>query len=144
MNQLKEEIMSLIDSRQGFTEISDQLNSEIPQMILQLRNYYRDDRAFYDIVLQIRNRWGPIFSGKLRAVVSGFTSLYLNELGKLESLIQFAEAHPEVTRIKQQELDNLSDELSMLMDPFANVIRGLKRTSIKPKIGIIKKRRSQG
>lgn len=144
MNQLKEEIMSLIDSRQGFTEISDQLNSEIPQMILQLRNYYRDDRAFYDIVLQIRNRWGPIFSGKLRAVVSGFTSLYLNELEKLESLIQFAEAHPEVTRIKQQELDNLSDELSMLMDPFANVIRGLKRTSIKPKIGIIKKRRSQG
>ena len=144
MNQLKEEIMSLIDSRQGFTEISDLLNSEIPQMILQLRNYYRDDRAFYDIVLQIRNRWGPIFSGKLRAVVSGFTSLYLNELEKLESLIQFAEAHPEVTRIKQQELDNLSDELSMLMDPFANVIRGLKRTSIKPKIGIIKKRRSQG
>ena len=144
MNQLKEEIMSLIESRQGFTEISDQLNSEIPQMILQLRNYYRDDRAFYDIVLQIRNRWGPIFSGKLRAVVSGFTSLYLNELEKLESLIQFAEAHPEVTRIKQQELDNLSDELSMLMDPFANVIRGLKRTSIKPKIGIIKKRRSQG
>ena len=112
-------------------------------MILQLRNYYRDDSAFYDIVLQIRNRWGPIFSGKLRAVVSGFTSLYLNELEKLESLIQFAEAHPEVTRIKQQELDNLSDELSMLMDPFANVIRGLKRTSIKPKIGIIKRRRSQ-
>lgn len=143
MNQLKEEIMSLIETRQGFTEISDQLNGEIPQMILQLRNYYRDDSAFYDIVLQIRNRWGPIFSGKLRAVVSGFTSLYLNELEKLESLIQFAEAHPEVTRIKQQELDNLSDELSMLMDPFANVIRGLKRTSIKPKIGIIKKRRSQ-
>ena len=141
MNQLKEEIMSLIESRQGFTEISDQLNNEIPQMLLQLRNYYRDDRAFYDIVLQIRNRWGPIFSGKLRAAVSGFTSLYLNELEKLESLIQFAETHPEVTRIKQQELDNLSDELSMLMDPFANVIRGLKKTSIKPKIGIVKKRR---
>ena len=141
MNQLKEEIMSLIESRQGFTEISDQLNSEIPQMMLQLRNYYRDDRAFYDIVLQIRNRWGPIFSEKLRATVSGFTNLYLNELEKLESLIKFAESHPEVTKIKQQELDNLSDELSMLMDPFANVIRGFKRTSIKPKIGIIKKRR---
>ena len=142
MNQLKEEIMSLIESRQGFTEISDQLNSEIPQMILQLRNYYQDDRAFYDIVLQIRNRWGPIFSGKLRESVSRFTTLYLNELEKLESLIQFAEAHPEVTRIKQQELDNLSDELSMLMDPFANVIRGLKKTSIKPKTGIVKKKRS--
>lgn len=141
MNQLKEEIMSLIESRQGFTEISEQLKSEIPQMLLQLRNYYRDDRAFYDIVLQIRNRWGPIFSGKLRVAVSRFTSLYLNELEKLESLIQFAEAHPEITKIKQQELDNLSDELSMLMDPFANVIRGLKRTSIKPKIGIVKKRR---
>ena len=85
MNQLKEEIISLIESRQGFTEISNQLNSEIPQMLLQLRNYYRDDRAFYDIVLQIRNRWGPIFSGKLRAVVSEFTSLYLNELEKLAS-----------------------------------------------------------
>ena len=60
MNQLKEEIMSLIESRQGFTEISDQLNNEIPQMLLQLRNYYREDRAFYDIVLQIRNRWGPV------------------------------------------------------------------------------------
>ena len=141
MNQLKEEIMSLIESRQGFTEISDQLNSEIPQMLFQLRNYYQDDRAFYDIVLQIRNRWGPIFSGKLRDFVSRFTTLYLNELEKLESLIQFAEAHPEVTRIKQQELDNLSDELSMLMDPFANVIRGLKKTSIKPKIGIVKKKR---
>lgn len=141
MNQLKEEIMSLIESRQGFIEISDQLNSEIPQMILQLRNYYQDDRAFYDIVLQIRNRWGSIFSGKLRASVSRFTTLYLNELEKLESLIQFAEAHPEVTKIKQQELDNLSDELSMLMDPFANVIKGLKRTSIKPKIGIVKKKR---
>jgi hypothetical protein len=141
MNQLKEEIMSLIESRQGFTEISDQLNSEIPQMLLQLRNYYQDDSAFYDIVLQIRNRWGPIFSGKLRTVISRFTTLYLNELEKLESLIQFAEAHPEVTRIKQQELDNLSDELSMLMDPFANVIRGLKKTSIKPKIGIVKKRK---
>ena len=141
MNQLKEEIMSLIESRQGFTEISDQLNSEIPQMLLQLRNYYRDDRAFYDIVLQIRNRWGPIFSGKLRDSVSRFTTLYLNELEKLESLIQFAETHPEVTKIKQQELDNLSDELSMLMDPFANVIRGLKKTSIKPKIGIVKKKR---
>jgi hypothetical protein len=141
MNQIKDEIMSLIESRQGFTEISDQLNSEIPQMILQLRNYYQDDRAFYDIVLQIRNRWGPIFSGKLRASVSRFTTLYLNELEKLESLIQFAEAHPEVTRSKQQELDKLSDELSLLMDPFANVIKGLKRTSIKPKIGIVKKRR---
>ena len=141
MNQLKEEIMSLIESRQGFIEISDQLNSEIPQMLFQLRNYYQDDRAFYDIVLQIRNRWGPIFSGKLRDSVSRFTTLYLNELEKLESLIQFAEAHPEVTRIKQQELDNLSDELSMLMDPFANVIRGLKKTSIKPKIGIVKKKR---
>jgi len=141
MNQLKEEIMSLIESRQGFTEISDQLNSEIPQMLLQLRNYYQDDRAFYDIVLQIRNRWGPIFSRKLRDSVSRFTTLYLNELEKLESLIQFAEAHPEVTRIKQQELDNLSDELSMLMDPFANLIRGLKKTSIKPKIGIVKKKR---
>lgn len=141
MNQLKEEIMSLIEYRQGFTEISDQLNSEIPQMLLQLRNYYQDDRAFYDIVLQIRNRWGLIFSGKLRDSVSRFTTLYLNELEKLESLIQFAEAHPEITRIKQQELDNLSDELSMLMDPFANVIRGLKKTSIKPKIGIVKKKR---
>ena len=142
MNQLKEEIMSLIETRQGFTEISDQLNGEIPQMLLQLRNYYQDDRAFYDIVLQIRNRWGPIFSGKLRADVSRFTDMYLNELEKLESLIQFAEARPEVTKIKQQELDNLSDELSMLMDPFANVIKGIKRTSIKPKIGIVKKRRT--
>lgn len=141
MNQLKGKIMSLIKSRRGFTEISDQLNSEIPQMLLQLRNYYQVDHAFYDIVLQIRNRWGPIFSGKLRDSVSRFTTLYLNELEKLESLIQFAEAHPEITRIKQQELDNLSDELSMLMDPFANVIRGLKRTSIKPKIGIVKKKR---
>ena len=134
--------MSLIESKRGFTEISDQLNSEIPQMIYQLRNYYQDDRAFYDIVLQIRNRWGPIFSEKLRAAISGFTNLYLNELEKLESLIQFAETHPDVIKIKQQELDNLSDELSMLMDPFANVIKGLKRTSIKPKIGIVKKRRS--
>lgn len=141
MNLSKEEIMSLIESRRGFTEISEQLNSEIPQMISQLRNYYGDDRAFYDIVLQIRNRWGPIFSDRLRTVVSNFTNLYLNELEKLESLIQFAEAHPDVVKIKQQELDNLSDELSMLMDPFANVIKGLKRTSIKPKIGIVKKRR---
>lgn len=141
MNLSKEEIMSLIESRRGFTEISEQLNSEIPQMIFQLRNYYGDDRAFYDIVLQIRNRWGPIFSDRLRTVVSNFTNLYLNELEKLESLIQFAEAHPDIVKIKQQELDNLSDELSMLMDPFANVIKGLKRTSIKPKIGIVKKRR---
>ena len=141
MNQIKEEIISLIESRQGFTEIPDQLNSEIPQMLLQLRNYYRDDPAFYDIVLQIRNRWGPIFSKKLKAVVSGFTTLYLNELEKLESLIQFAETHSEVTKIKQQELDNLSDELSNLMNPFANVIKGLKRTSLKPKMGIVKKRK---
>jgi hypothetical protein len=141
MNQLKGEIISLIESRQGFTEISDQLNSEIPQMVLQLRNYYQDNKSFYDIVLQIRNRWGPIFSIKLRIIISRFTTLYLNELEKLESLIQFAEAHPEVTRIKQQELDNLSDELSTLMDPLANVIKGFKRTNIKPKIGIVKKRK---
>lgn len=141
MNQLKEEIMSLIESRRGFIEISDQLNNEIPQMMFQLRNYYQDDQAFYDIVLQIRNRWGVIFSGQLKTTISKFTTLYLNELEKLESLIQFAENHPEVVKIKQQELDDLSDELSMLMDPFANVIKGLKKTSIKPKIGIVKKRR---
>ncbi len=141
MNQLKEEIMSLIESRRGFIEISDQLNNEIPQMMFQLRNYYQDDQAFYDIVLQIRNRWGPIFSGQLKNTISKFTTLYLNELEKLESLIQFAENHPEVVKIKQQELDDLSDELSMLMDPFANVIKGLKRTSVKPRIGIVKKRR---
>ena len=141
MNRLKDKIMSLIESRQGFTEISDQLNYEIPQMILQLRNYYQDDRAFYDILLQIRNRWEPIFSGPLRSSVSSYTTLYLNELEKLESLIKFADAHPEVTNMKQQELDNLSDELSILMDPFANVIKGMKRTSIKPKLSIIKKRR---
>ena len=144
MNQLKEEIMSLIVSTQGFMEMSDQLNSEIPQMVFQLRNYYQDDRAFYDIVLQIRNRWGPIFSDRLRTVVSSFTNLYINELEKLESLIQFAETHPDIVNIKQQELDDLSDELSMLMDPFSNVIKGLKRTTIKPKIGIVKKRRPQG
>ena len=141
MNQLKEEIMSLIESRRGFIEISEQLNNEIPQMIFQLRNYYQDDQAFYDIVLQIRNRWGPIFSGQLKNTISKFTTLYLNELDKLESLIQFAENHPEVVKIKQQELDDLSDELSMLMDPFANVIKGLKRTSVKPRIGIVKKKR---
>lgn len=141
MNQLKEEIMSLIESRRGFIEISDQLNNEIPQMMFQLRNYYQDDQAFYDIVLQIRNRWGPIFSGQFKNTISKFTTLYLNELEKLESLIQFAENHPEVVKIKQQELDDLSDELSMLMDPFANVIKGLKRTSVKPRIGIVKKRR---
>lgn len=140
MNQLKEKIMSLIKTRQGFTEISDQLNGEIPQMLSQLLNYYQDDSAFYDIVLQIRNRWRPIFSGKLIATVSRFTNLYLNELEKLESLIKFAEAHPEVTKIKQQELDNLSDELSMLMDPFADVIKGIQRTRIKPSIS--KKRRT--
>ena len=78
MNQLKEKIMSLIKTRQGFTEISDQLNGEIPQMLSQLLNYYQDDSAFYDIVLQIRNRWRPIFSGKLIATVSRFTNLYLN------------------------------------------------------------------
>jgi len=133
--------MSLIESRRGFIEISDQLNNEIPQMMFQLRNYYQDDQAFYDIVLQIRNRWGPIFSGQLKNTISKFTTLYLNELEKLESLIQFAENHPEVVKIKQQELDDLSDELSMLMDPFANVIKGLKRTSVKPRIGIVKKRR---
>ena len=141
MNQLKEEIMSLIESRRGFIEISEQLNNEIPQMIFQLRNYYQDDQAFYDIVLQIRNRWGPIFSGQLKNTISKFTTLYLNELEKLESLIQFAENHPEVVKIKQQELDDLSDELSMLMDPFANVIKGLKKTSVKPRIGIVKKKR---
>ena len=141
MNQLKEAIMSLIESRRGFIEISDQLNNEIPQMMFQLRNYYQDDQDFYDIVLQIRNRWGPIFSGQLKNTISKFTTLYLNELEKLESLIQFAENHPEVVKIKQQELDDLSDELSMLMDPFANVIKGLKRTSVKPRIGIVKKRR---
>lgn len=139
MNQLKEKIMSLIKTRQGFTEISDQLNGEIPQMLSQLLNYYQDDSAFYNIVLQIRNRWGPIFSGILIATVSRFTNLYLNELEKLESLIRFAEAHPEVTKIKQQELDNLSDELSMLMDPFADVIKSIQRTRIKPSIS--KKRR---
>ena len=133
MNKVKDEIMSLIESRQGFTEISDQLNNEIPQMIFQLRNYYRDDRAFFDIVLQIRNRWEPIFSGKLRAKVSIFTNLYLNQLEKLESLIQFAETHPEVIKIKQQELDNLSNELSMLMDPLANVIKNMKKMSTKSK-----------
>ena len=142
MNQLKEKIMSLIKTRQGFTEISDQLNGEIPQMLSQLLNYYQDDSAFYDIVLQIRNRWRPIFSGKLIATVSRFTNLYLNELEKLESLIQVAEAQPEVKKIKQQELDNLSDKLSMLMDPFADGIKGIQRTRIKPKIGISKKRRT--
>lgn len=139
MNKVKDEIMSLIESRQGFTEISDQLNNEIPQMIFQLRNYYRDDRAFFDIVLQIRNRWEPIFSGKLRANVSKFTNLYLNQLEKLESLIQYAEAHPEVIKIKQQELDNLSNELSMLMDPLANVIKNMKKMSTKSK-SIIKRK----
>ena len=140
MNQLKDKIISLIENRQGFLETSTQLNTEIPQMIFQLRRYYEDDKSFYDIVLQIRDKWGQIFSSKLRSAVNSLTTLYIDELEKLESLIQFAETHPDVIKIKQEELDNLSLELSLLMDPFANVIKGLKRTNIKHRG--IKKRKS--
>lgn len=140
MNQLKDKILSLIESRRGFTEVSDQLNNEIPQMVLQLRNYYGDNRAFYDILLQIRNRWGPIFTKQLQLDISAFTTDYLNELQKLEDLIKFAEIHPDVVKAKKQEIDSLTDDLSVLMDPFANVIRGIQRTTIKPRLTIKKRR----
>lgn len=141
MNQLKDQILSLIQSRRGFTQLSAQLDVEIPQMLLQLRNYYADDRAFYDILLQIRNRWSPIFSNIMHVALSNYTIKYLNNLQKLEDLIEYAETISEVSEAKKQQIDDLSDELAMLMDPFANVIKGLKRTSIKPKTSIIKKRR---
>lgn len=141
MNQLKDRILSLIESRRGFTEVSDQLNGEIPQMVLQLRNYYSDDRSFYDILLQIRNRWGPIFTESLNVDISSFTTGYLNELEKLEDLIKFAEIHPDVVKAKQQEIDSLTDDLAILMDPFANIIKGIKRTSINPRLTIKKQRR---
>lgn len=141
MNQLKDQILSFIQSRRGFTQLSAQLDVEIPQMLLQLRNYYADDRAFYDILLQIRNRWSPIFSNRMHVAVSDYTIKYLNNLQKLEDLIEYAETISEVSEAKKQQIDDLSDELATLMDPFANVIKGLKRTSIKPKTSIIKKRR---
>ena len=140
MNQIKDQILSLIESRRGFTEVSDQLNNEIPQMVLQLRNYYDDDRSFYDILLQIRNRWGPIFTKQLQLDTSAFTTDYLNKLQKLEDLIKFAEIHPEIVKAKKQEIDSLIDDLSVLMDPFANVISGIKRTTIKPRLTIRKRR----
>lgn len=141
MNQFKDQIINLISSGRGFTQIPELLASEIPQMIFQLRNYYKNDEFFYNIVLQIRNRWEPIFSRKLKITISKFTTFYLNELEKLESLIKFAETHPEVIKIKEKELDNLSDELSRLMDPFDEVIKSFKKINIKPKMGIVKKRR---
>lgn len=140
MNQLKDKILSLIESRRGFTEVSDQLNNEIPQMVLQLRNYYGDDISFYDILLQIRTRWVPIFTKQLQLDISAFTTDYLNELQKLEDLIKFAEIHPDVVKAKKQEIDSLTDDLSVLMDPFANVISGIKRTTIKPRLTIKKRR----
>ena len=142
MEYLKGEILSLIETRQGFVEISNELDSEVPQMSLQLRNYFQDDRAYYDILLQIRYRWGPIFSGFLKGKVSLFTTLYLDELERLENIIKFAENHPDVLRIKEQEMNNLTDELSSLMDPFSNIIRGIKRTSLKPRLTIVKKRKN--
>lgn len=141
MNQLKDKILSSIESRSGFKEVSEQLNNEIPQMVLQLRNYYEDDRSFYDILLQIRNRWGPIFSKQLQVDISSFTIAYLDELQKLENLIKFAEVHPDVVKAKKQDMDRLTDDLSVLMDPFANIVSGIKRTTIKPRL-TIKKRRS--
>lgn len=142
MDQLKHDILSLIYTKQGFVEISYELDNEIPQMISQLQRYYNDDRSFYDIVLQIRYRWGPIFSGPLKTKLSDFTNMYLNELEKIENMIKFAENHPDVVRIKEQEMTNLTDELSLLMDPFSNVIKGIKKTSITPKSSIIKKKRN--
>lgn len=142
MDQLKHDILSLIYTKQGFVEISYELDNEIPQMIAQLQRYYNDDRSFYDILLQIRYRWGPIFSGTLKAKLSDFTTMYLNELEKIENMIKFAENHPDVVRIKEQEMTNLTDELALLMDPFSNVIKGIKKTSITPKSSIIKKKRN--
>lgn len=142
MDQLKHDILSLIYTKQGFVEISYELDNEIPQMIAQLERYYNDDRSFYDILLQIRYRWGPIFSGTLKAKLSDFTTMYLNELEKIENMIKFAENHPDVVRIKEQEMTNLTDELALLMDPFSNVIKGIKKTSITPKSSIIKKKRN--
>ena len=142
MDQLKHDILSLIYTKQGFVEISYELDNEIPQMIAQLQRYYNDDRSFYDILLQIRYRWGPIFSGTLKAKLSDFTTMYLNELEKIENMIKCAENHPDVVRIKEQEMTNLTDELALLMDPFSNVIKGIKKTSITPKSSIIKKKRN--
>lgn len=142
MDQLKYDILSLIYTKQGFVEISSELDNEIPQMIAQLQRHYNDDRSFYDILLQIRYRWGPIFSGRLKTKLSDFTTIYLNELEKIENMIKFAENHPDVVRIKEQEMTNLTDELALLMDPFSNVIKSIKKTSITPKSSIIKKKRN--
>lgn len=142
MDQLKRDILSLIYNKQGFVEISYELDNEIPQMIAQLQRYYNDDRSFYDILLQIRYRWGPIFSEPLKTKLSDFTTMYLNELEKIENMIKFAENHPDVVRIKEQEMTNLTDELAILMDPFSKVIKGIKKTSITPKLSIIKKKRN--
>lgn len=131
MDQLKGKILSLIETRQGFIEISEQLNVEIPQMILQLNRYYTDDKAFMEIVLMIKKRWDPIFSGPMRASVNSYINTYLNELEKLENLIQYAENLPIVKESQKRTIDDLADDLADLMDPLAGLVKSVKRTNIK-------------
>lgn len=143
--ELKVLILSLIESTRGFTEVSYLLQTEIPIMVQQLYKYISDDTYFYNIVNQITQRWGPIYSKEMKTATQSFNTLYLQKEQQLNELIAYTESLPIIERAKKKEIEELSDELASMMNPLESLTRKFSKTQVSKlrpaKSAVISKKR---
>jgi hypothetical protein len=139
MDYTKGVILNLITSGDAFTVITDEMTVAIPIFLKELRNNYLN----LDMVHQMYNilkRHYPVKQTTIQ-LINKFNDEY-EDLKTQQRIMEYAEALPEIQRLKQSEIDALADSLSEMLDPMASLTSGIRRAGISKRKTPSKKKRT--
>ena len=138
MDYTKGVILNLITSGDAFTTITDEMTVSIPMFLKELHNNYLN----LDIVHQMYNNLKRNYPVKQSTIqlINKFNDEY-EDVKIQQRIMQYAEALPEIQKLKQAEVDALADSLSEMLDPLGSLTSGFRQTGISKRKGPSKKRR---
>ena len=138
MDYTKGVILNLITSGDAFTNITDEMTVSIPMFLKELHNNYLN----IDIVHQMYNNLKRNYPVKQSTIqlINKFNDEY-EDVKIQQRIMQYAEALPEIQKLKQAEVDALADSLSEMLDPLGGLTSGFRQAGISKRKGPSKKRR---
>lgn len=125
---------SMKDLDKAYSQMNDQLFSEIPIFVSMLKKYKNHPDDFAKILNDVMTHWGNFFNKQTSKLIGTYFQVYntikQNEMLAQQRLMELAAEHPLNVSAARDEINELADELSDMMSGTSGLTKGLRSVGI--------------
>ncbi len=137
----KFKIMRMLRNHQAFKlqnvpeHIKVQLEIERAQIVKQLADHFENTDQFINILMQVYWRWGNLytvnFATTVTLLIQANTEDKMIQARQQQHMIEYAEALPEIKKMKRKEMESLELAMSDLLNPVTDLSAMIKELNVK-------------